>query len=60
MNDAYLRKAILAALASWEKLDDAHKGPGYGESAAKLRAWAEELKEGKKPWQTVRKYSESS
>ena len=47
MNNASLRKAILAALASWEELDDAHKGPGYGESAARLARWADELEHGK-------------
>ena len=42
-----MRKAILAALASWEKLDDARKGPGYGESVARLASWADELEERK-------------
>lgn len=43
MNNASLRNAILAALASWGKLDDAHKGPSYGESVARLANWADEL-----------------
>ena len=47
MNNASLRKAILTTLASWEKLDDAHKGPGYGESVARLASWADELEKGK-------------
>lgn len=47
MNNASLRKAILTMLASWEKLDDVHKGPGYGESVARLANWADELEKGK-------------
>jgi hypothetical protein len=47
MNNASLRKAITATLASWEKLDDAHKGPGYDESVARLASWADELERGK-------------
>lgn len=43
MNNASLRNAILATLASWGKLDDARKGPGYGESVARLANWADEL-----------------
>ena len=47
MNNASLRKAILATLASWEKLDDVHKGPDYEESVARLTSWANELEKGK-------------
>ena len=47
MSNTSLRKAILATLASWEKLDDAHKGPGYSESVARLVSWADELENGK-------------
>ena len=47
MNNMSLRKAILATLASWEKLDDAHKGPGYNESVARLVSWADKLENGK-------------
>ena len=47
MNNMSLRKAVLATLESWEKLDDAHKGPGYNESVARLVSWADELENGK-------------
>ena len=47
MNNMSLRKAILATLESWEKLDDAHKGSGYSESVARLVSWADELENGK-------------
>lgn len=51
MNNASLRKAILATLASWEKLDDAHKGPDYDESVARLTSWVNKL-EGRKANET--------
>ena len=47
MNNASLKKAILSTLASWGKLDDAHRGPGYDESVARLANWADELERGK-------------
>ena len=47
MSNTSLRKAVLATLASWEKLDDAHKGSGYSESVARLVSWADELENGK-------------
>lgn len=54
MNNASLRNAILATLASWGKLDDVHKGPGYGESVARLVNWANELEKEKKKKQMKR------
>ena len=53
MNNTSLRKAILATLASWEKLNDAHKGPGYSESVARLVSWVGELENGKNKSQAV-------
>ena len=47
MSNTSLRKAVLATLESWEKLDDAHKGSGYSESVARLVSWADELENGK-------------
>ena len=53
MNNTSLRKAILATLALWEKLNDAHKGPGYSKSVARLVSWVGELENGKNKSQAV-------
>lgn len=43
MDKAKLRKTIFATLESWQKLDDARRGPNFAETENRLEAWAEEL-----------------
>ena len=43
MNNATLRRIILATLESWQKLTDKQKGPDFQKSVDRLESWAKEL-----------------
>ena len=45
MNNASLRRIILATLESWQNMSDKQKGPYFQKSVDRLESWAKELEE---------------